>query len=741
VTWDLRLVEGLTETQKQVWEAASLSLRTLSSHRVPNGKGRHRETKVYLPNRVGRYDIGRILGVGGFSIVYLGHDGFTRRPAAVKIPRPHVLLSPVLRERFVREAQAAAQLDHPNIVPIYEAGIDGDLPYIAYAYCEGSTLGGWLKDAAQPMSIRQAAELVRTLAKAVEYSHERGILHRDLTPGNVLLVPRKATSRDEFPFVPKLSDFGLAKLLESEREETASSIMMGTPAYMPPEQAQRGGRTSGRKVDIYGLGAILYHALTRRAPFVGNSPWDVLSALRETEPIAPRLLRRDVPRDLETICLKCPAKEPSGRYASAGELADDLGRFLTGRPVKARPVSWWRRSWQWCRRHPAPAGLMAAVILAIGLLIGGLTLHAVRVADLNQTLAKRNDRLQEVITERDAALVERTESQALAESRETDLRHAYYVTEVGRAAAAWKRGDVRVMVTALRPFQKATAREPDLREFAWRYLWGQHAVQELYRATMPAPQWTVRFSRNGKRVAFAGADSIVRLVSTSDHAAAQEIATGQKEINGVIFGPQDEWLATAGDDGTVAVWSLPDGTRRAVWPVLENKAAYQLAYREEEFLLLVCGQSPDVHLFDFTTGEKRGVLAGGHAGVIESLSLSPDRRLLLTCGSDKTAGIWDVSERRLQRKLDGFGHYVSEGAWSSDSRRIAIGAWDHGVTVWDAASGEQLSNTTLIDAVHSIAVSSDGWILAGDAGGGRYGDSRSGGIRIGTGPSETLVVA
>ena len=193
-TWvDDQITDDLTPSQRLAWDAATMSLRLFAENRPSNGAAPPaREATVYLPAYVGRYEIDRIVGIGGFSIVYLGRDSFTRRQAAVKIPRPHVLLSATLRDRFVREAQAAAKLDHPHIVAIYEAGVDGDLPYIAYAFCEGSTLAEWLKKTSEPLPVRQAAELVRTLAQAVQYSHQRGILHRDITPGNVLLVPRAA---------------------------------------------------------------------------------------------------------------------------------------------------------------------------------------------------------------------------------------------------------------------------------------------------------------------------------------------------------------------------------------------------------------------------------------------------------------------------------------------------------------------------------------------------------------------
>lgn len=715
-TWDLAALAELNETQRRAWDAATLALRAFLGGNTPLGEKAPRQSTTYLPSRIGRYEIDRMVGAGGFSIVYLGCDSYTNRQAAIKIPRPHVLLSPELRDRFVREAQAAAKLEHPHIISIYEAGIEGELPYIAYAYCEGPTLAAWAKETAELLSPRAAAELMLALAQAVAYSHSRGIVHRDITPGNVLLNPLEQR-KGELPFEPKLCDFGLAKLIESDISETASNALMGTPAYMAPEQAERGNRTIGALVDVYGLGALFYLVLTGRAPFVRDTPWEVLAALRETEPIAPQLLRPGLPRDLETICLKCLEKEPASRYASAAALACDLERFLDGKPVHARPASIVRRAWQWGRRHPSLATAILSVLVAACTLFAGLVLYSVRVRGFSDQLSAQNDRLLTTISERDAALTAQTRLQQLSETRAEDLRHALYTTDIERAADAWRRGDMRVMRSILEPYRRVTDAEPDLREFAWRYLW-RHNGRELFRLKTPKPQYSAKISPDGRWAAFAGADSVVRLVSIDELKLLKEIPTGQKEINDVIFGPQNAWLATAGDDGTVGIYNLPDGMHRAVWPVFEKGAAFQLAYREPENLLLVCGQSPDVMLLDCSTGEKRGALTGGHQGMIEALTLSPDQCLLITCGDDRSAVLWDLETKQFREKLTTFEGFATCAAWSPDGRRAAIGAKDHRLAIYEIDRVQPLGLVTLIDRVSSVAITRDGWILAGDGGGG-----------------------
>jgi len=301
------------------------------------------------PVRVGRFQIERELGRGGFGVVYLAFDPLLKRPVALKVPRLEALATPELRQRFLREAELTAGLDHPNIMAVYEAGQAGAVGYIASAYCPGPDLGRWLAQQPQSLSPRAAATLVRTLAEALAYCHQRGILHRDLKPSNVLLMPLAAPpdQPEGLPFVPRLTDFGLAKLMEASLTETRSSVILGTPLYMAPEQAEGRTRAVSPATDVYALGAILYELIACRPPFVGASLLEVLAQVRGQEPVPPRKVRSEVPRALETICLKCLAKEPAQRYASARALADDLRRFAAGEAIRARPPGLARRLATW----------------------------------------------------------------------------------------------------------------------------------------------------------------------------------------------------------------------------------------------------------------------------------------------------------------------------------------------------------------------------------------------------------
>ena len=293
-------------------------------------------TSPDLPRRFGRFSIVREVGRGGFGVVFLAVDPDLRRQVALKVPRPEVMVAASIRRRFLREAEAASRLDHPHIVPVYEVGEEGPICYIASAYCEGPTLAEWRRGRTTPVPWIEAARLVAVLAAAVAHAHERGILHRDLKPGNILLQPREASDpaneadcEDLASYVPRICDFGLAKLLDEVSQETCSGLAIGSPPYMAPEQAAGRTREQGPATDVYALGVILYELLTGRPPLRGETDLETLRLISDQDPPSPRALRPGLPRDLETICLKCLEKRPDRRYAGASELAEDLGGSST----------------------------------------------------------------------------------------------------------------------------------------------------------------------------------------------------------------------------------------------------------------------------------------------------------------------------------------------------------------------------------------------------------------------------
>jgi serine/threonine protein kinase/Tfp pilus assembly protein PilF len=361
------------------------------------------------------YEIVRELGRGGMGVVYEAHQRRLDRTVALKVIRTGLQASPDELARFRTEAEAVARLQHPHIVQIYETGEEVGSPYFSLEYLQDGTLAQQLGGTPQPA--RNAAQMVETLARAMHSAHQHGIVHRDLKPANVLLqclgsaeapeerrasmtagIPlRSSTSSAVKHFIPKISDFGLAKRLDKEIGLTQTGAIMGTPSYMAPEQAAGKTRAIGPLADIYSLGAILYEMLTGRPPFKGETTLDTIQQVLSEEPVPPAQLQPKLPRDLQTICLKCLQKSPGSRYPSAEALADDLRRFLAGEPIIARPVGVWERTLKWARRRPALAALILVSSLAtLTLVLGGLWYNT----QLREALETAEQRQQEAQRER-----------------------------------------------------------------------------------------------------------------------------------------------------------------------------------------------------------------------------------------------------------------------------------------------------------------------------------------------------
>ena len=339
--------------------------------------------------RIGRFRIVREIGKGGFGIVLLARDETLDRDVALKIPRADTLLSSESRKRFEREARAAGVLAHPAIVPIYEFGRMGPVNYIAFAYCNGTSLDHWLEGRSERLSPKLAARIVARLAEAVSHAHLRGVIHRDLKPSNILIA-HEADSADEIDLVSSLriTDFGLAKLTDDNEELTLDGALIGTPTYMSPEQAT-GSNESHPAVDVYSLGVILFQLLTGEVPFRGNSNLAILKAVAENQTPSPRSLNREVSSELAAICLKCLEKDPQQRYESALALCDDLNRFIEDRPVRARQRSWSHEFRMWSKRNPVIA--LLSLLLLSSMIVGTVTAwNLYRNAQSSLVLAEAN---------------------------------------------------------------------------------------------------------------------------------------------------------------------------------------------------------------------------------------------------------------------------------------------------------------------------------------------------------------
>jgi eukaryotic-like serine/threonine-protein kinase len=333
------------------------------------------------------YEIVGNLGGGGMGIVYKAIQTKLKRPVALKMILAGAHAGPEELARFRREAETVARLEHPNIVHVYDYGDQEGLLYISMEYVDGGTLASNFKGEPQP--VRQSAQLAEILARAMHWAHQRGIIHRDLKPANVLLTAHA---------VPKITDFGLAKLMDDGPCQTRSGAVLGTPSYMAPEQALGRPKEIGPATDVYALGVILYEMLTGRPPFKADTASETLEQVRSQEPVSVSKLLPKVPRDLETICSKCLQKRPAERYATAEALADDLRRFLLGEPILARPAPAWRRLCNWTKRHPTAAALIGVGALSLGVLGAA----AITIAQLEHRRAVEADALRMIADQRRA---------------------------------------------------------------------------------------------------------------------------------------------------------------------------------------------------------------------------------------------------------------------------------------------------------------------------------------------------
>jgi WD40 repeat protein len=676
--------------------------------------------------RLGRFAILRLLGRGGHGVVYLARDPALRREVALKVARPETFLDADLHGRFRREAAAAAGLDHPNLVPVHEQGEVGPWVYIVSAYCPGPSLAAWLREQREPVAIATAAQLVAALADAVAYMHGRGVLHRDIKPGNILLQIadgrwQMADGKSEISnlqsAIPKLTDFGLAKVTDGTRYQTQSGVVLGTPAYMSPEQAA--GRVSdlGPATDIYALGVLLYELLTGRPPFRAETNVEVLRQVLHDEPAPPGRLRRGLPRDLESVCLKCLEKKPERRYASAAALADDLRRFLNGQSTRARPLTVWQRGWNGLLRRPRIALAMSAGLLALAALMG-VWWYVAGVQDSAAALS----------ADADTARQERDRVEASANA----ARQRLYAREVAVMGALADEG-------RLTASQLSAAGPEELRGFDWHYL--RRRADTDWAGT----EWfvgrghtqlahSVAFSPDGQLCASASHDKTIIIWDLAKHALLRQLAGHTLPVTTVAFSPDGKTLASGAYVALAAsaelkLWDVATGSERPL-PVLGNRMIDHVAFAPDGQTVASCGAAqesadPTVLLWDLRSGQWRRLPGlDGPDTSVSTVAFSPDgKTLAVGCGrsegpADRVDAEWagvhlfDLATGTRSAVLTGHPGVVNLVAFTPDGKTLVSGDFRRTVKIWDLASRQARVSYRAGD---QMALSPDGNTLAGVA--------------------------
>jgi WD40 repeat protein len=656
------------------------------------------------PRLWGDYELLEELGHGGMGRVYKAWQRSLGRLVALKVIRAGAAASGADRVRFRTEAEAAARLDHPHIVPVYEVGEHDGQPYLAVRYVEGGSLGRHLERFRDDP--RAAAALVATLARAVHHAHERGVLHRDLKPGNVLLEWRAGPG--EAP-VPHVADFGLARLLDQDSGLTRTSELMGTPNYMAPEQAGGGAAAITTATDVHGLGAILYSLLTGRPPFAGPNVFETLEQVKKREPDSPRRFNPHVDRDLETICLKCLEKDPHRRYASALALAEDLASWLGHRPIAARPAGTGERLVKWVRRRPAVAALACLSALVVLAVLAGSLWHT---HVLGEALAD-SDRLRH---------------EGLA--REARLRDFLYVADMRQAKEAWNDGDLPHLAELLERHRPAEG-ETDRRGFEWYWLkWclgtrlgtlKAHDGGLLCAAVSPDDRFLVTADRKGSAKVWdlASRQPITALTGHTD------------EVQRAVFSPDGRTLATCSTDRTIRLWDVATWAERACLRWGHLMTVTSVAFSPDGKLLASASRDHRIVLWELPQGRYvRSWTA--HDDVVHDLVFTPDGRSLVSVGKDdRIAKLWDVATGSERARCSSPSNLLSV-ALTPDGKTAAMSGYGTNVTLWSVAPAGSWTDLPVPFTVRAVAFAPSGSPLVAAGGSGMFSawDMEAGGRNV-----------
>jgi len=578
---------------------------------------------------------------GGMGVVYRARQISLNRIVGLKMIRAGNFATERDVQRFRMEAEAAASLNHPHIVPIYEIGEHEGRHYFAMNWIEGKSLSEALAGSPLPGADSASAKLMVKIAWAIHHAHERGILHRDLKPANIL-IDRQGE--------PHITDFGLAKRLEGHSEMTASGVIMGTPSYMSPEQAEGKNRQLTTASDIFSLGSILYQLLTGKTPFAGETGFEIIKRVIESEPARPRELSSNIDRDLETICLRCLQKQPQRRYLSAGGLARDLENWLEGKPIAARPVSDWERLWKWVRRHPAISGLSSAIVMSI--LVG---LFA--VSWQWRLTAEANVRLQS----------QRADNFLAANK-------AYLALDT---LAQMLRKDPKNRVAAERLINILNQRVFLIPKY-------DNSVSN----NLPASSPTDCLSRDGKlRVSRQGSRSFSVMDVNGSNTISLVSNAHSGPIRSLRFSPDGQRVISASADSIAKVWSTQTG--RLLYSLTNKHAVMWAEFSPDGSTIVTATEAPEAvaRLWDADTGVPTLANPMSHEhGTINRAHFSPSGKLLVTASDDGTAKLWETDGSAYSEPVR-LAQAVDDARFSPDGNEIIITPEDRKVRTYRSTPG------------------------------------------------------
>jgi WD40 repeat protein/tRNA A-37 threonylcarbamoyl transferase component Bud32 len=692
--------------------------------------------EMTTPCRFGEYELLEKIAHGGMGVVYKARQLRPNRIVALKLILSGQLARRSDVERFHAEAEAAASLDHPNIVPIYEVGQQAGQHYFTMKFIEGGSLAeSEVRSQRSEVGKRtqsDAARLMATVARAVHYAHQRGILHRDLKPGNILL---DATGQ------PYVSDFGLAKQISADNVTTHSATIVGTASYMAPEQAAGRDRLT-TAADIYSLGAIFYWLLTGRPAIQAATPLETLRKLEDQEPVRPRAIDPHINRDLETICLKCLEKDPARRYGSAEALAHELKRWLAGEPIFARPSSSVERLWRWCRRNPASAAAGGLAVVAFSAVVA-LAVGSVFAMQLGEEQERTQAALKQAETQQAVAEQKGAEANTQrqrAEEQEKLARHYLYGANILLAQRAWDSNHVDLALDYLERHIPQPG-EADIRGFEWHYLWRRAHADLLTLQT--GSSWFA-YTADGKQLLTPMRDGQMKVwdAASGKEIGTRTVAQGVEGRQERVFSPDGQRVASGTKTGSIKVWDAatgqevitlkgddkeiallafsPDGKRlasaaregrsagggtvmktRKVWDLTTGREIVTIHHDlkpgnqwslvfSPDGTRLASGSDGAIKIWDATTGQEVRSIEGPFGPITAGVAFSPDGKWLAAGSQHLTARVWDVTTGQELFTLTGHTSAVWDVSFSPDGKRLATGSKDATVKVWDLTTGKEI---------------------------------------------------